>query len=713
MNSERHRMNLRAIANIQPLYILPKDPLAEQVLIPCFQSATAVDCMMGFFSSEILVSLAPGLATFINTSDESLRLVISPLLSSEDLTAMEEGLTSPEEIASDRLSDFIFTEDFVSKHTLKCLSWMLRHGRIEIRIALMKNALFHPKVWLFAEDDDVIAAHGSSNMTYAGILKNIEQISVSKSWEDTHQRYIAERFYDQFEQLWLNQDDNCNVISIPEAIKEDLLEIYNSNTTPQETDLKEYYKNEFTQIEESEETFNFSPSSRSTFTIPPYLQFEEGPFEHQGRAVKAWCENEYQGVLEMATGSGKTITAMICVHRLYEIQKPLLVIVAAPYVPLIQQWCDEISAFGLTAVNLTICPGARGRARELNRIKRSFRSQRCDIAVLVVSHDTLCDTEFKAELEKINCKTLLIADEVHNLGRERFIMDPPSFFDYRLGLSATPIRQYDEVGTEKIFSFFGAIVFKFTLEEAIGRCLVDYEYYVHPVELTEDEIEKWYSITEKIRQNAWRQENDESDEFLTKLLIKRRALLENAENKIAELEKVLTHQGFRNLRYTLIYTSDKDPKQLEDVNSLLRNYSVLFRQLTHEETANRKETAKIIQDFQEGTLGILTAKRVLDEGVNIPEIEKAFILASTTVERQWVQRRGRILRTCSRNGKTHSEIHDFVALPPDLQKLDDSTYPLIRSELSRVKTFAKLAMNAGRDDGPLGLIDKLVETISL
>ena len=133
--------------------------MTKNVLIPCFQSATSVDCMMGFFSSEILVSLAPGLASFIDCSGESLRLIISPLLRTEDREAIELGTTSTEEIIRESLEDFIVTENAIAQHTLKCLSWLLRHGRVQIKIALMKNALFHPKVWLFREGNDVIAAH--------------------------------------------------------------------------------------------------------------------------------------------------------------------------------------------------------------------------------------------------------------------------------------------------------------------------------------------------------------------------------------------------------------------------------------------------------------------------------------------------------------------------------------------------------------------------
>ena len=264
-----------------------------------------------------------------------------------------------------------------------------------------------------------------------------------------------------------------------------------------------------------------------------------------------------------------------------------------------------------------------------------------------------------------------------------------------------------------MFSFFGPVVFQFTLQEAIGRCLVEYDYYVHPVELTQAEMDKWHELTEKIKANAWRQENGEPDEYLTKLLRDRRALLETAENKIAALGAVLIRENIRTLQHTLIYASDKAPEQLNAVNALLNTHGVVFHQLTYEETANREKTASIIKNFQEGTLGILTAKRVLDEGVNIPQIEKAFILASTTVKRQWIQRRGRLLRTCRETGKTHSEIHDFIALPSTLGNIDSEDRALIRSELSRVQEFASLARNAGRDDGPLNVIDNLVRTIYL
>ncbi len=704
---------LRSLDGVRPLYMLPADPLAEEVLIPGFREADTVNCMVGFFSSEVLAALAPGLASYIAGSQNSFRLIVSPVLRAEDQAAIEDGLNSPEEVADRILEELTVTEDLLQRHTLKCLTWLLREGRIEIRIALMKDALFHPKVWLFEKNGEVVAAHGSSNVTFAGIRKNIEQIAISRSWQDPNQRYITDKLGYEFGRLWDNKDDNCLVVGLPEAVRQRLLRTYSSESLPTEDELRALYGRATGRAEESE-PFEPVPVPRMGFAIPDWLQFKDGPFEHQGKAVTAWCAAGFRGVLEMATGSGKTITSMIGAHRLYEGHKPLLIIVAAPYVPLIEQWCDEIAPFGLTPVNLTTVGGAAKRASELQKLKRRLRNGLSDVEAVVVSHDTLCTPEFLSAVEAFDCARLLIADEAHNLGRRSFINDPPEFFEYRLGLSATPIRQYDEEGTDALFGFLGPVAFRFKLEEAIGRCLVEYDYYVHPVYLTETEMGDWFDLTGKIKQNAWRSDSGTPDEYLAKLLRDRRALLETASGKVSMLSKLLDDEDTGNLRHTLVYTSDKGPDQLDNVNRLLRNKSILFHQLTAEETANRDQTKRIIRSFQDGEIQVLTAKRVLDEGVNIPQICKAFILASTTVERQWVQRRGRLLRTCRAIGKTHSVIHDLLALPAGMEEgLDPDARSLVRSELRRAQEFARLARNAGRPDGPLATIDSMVDAAYL
>ena len=693
--------------------MLPIDPLAEEVLIPGFSAAGRVDCMVGFFSSAVLGELAPGLAAYIASSENSFRLIISPVLRSEDRDAIEDGLRSPEEVAGEILEELTVTEDLLQRHTLKCLSWLLRERRIEINVALMKDALFHPKVWLFENLGDVVAVHGSSNVTYAGIRKNIEQIAISRSWQDPNQRYITDKLGYEFGRLWENKDDSCIVIAIPDAIRQRLLHTYGAESPPTEDELRALY-GRATGIAEESAIYVSVPVPKAAFVIPTWLRYEDGPFEHQGQAVNSWCDTGYRGVLEMATGSGKTITSMIGAHRLYEIHKPLLIVVAAPYVPLIEQWCDEIAPFGLKPVNLTTSGGSAKRARELQKLKRRLSNGLSDVEVVVVSHDMLCTSEFQAAVAAFNCARLLIADEAHNLGRPSFIADPPEFFEHRLGLSATPTRQYDEEGTEALLGFFGPVVFRYTLEEAVGNCLVEYDYYVHPVCLTKPEMDEWFDLTGKIKQNAWRSDGSKPDEYLATLMRERRALLETASGKISVLADLLNEEDTRDLKHTLVYTSDKGPAQLENVNQLLRDRNILFHQLTAEETTSREQTKGIIKSFQEGEIQVLTAKRVLDEGVNIPQICKAFILASTTVERQWVQRRGRLLRTCSAIAKTHSVIHDLLSLPPGMEEgLDPDARVLVRSELRRAQEFARLARNVGRPDGPLKTIDRMVNAAYL
>ena len=498
------------------------------------------------------------------------------------------------------------------------------------------------------------------------------------------------------------------------AIQQRILQHYSSDTPPGEDELRSLYHHRATEISEQPETYLVDPALSSSFSVPKKLRYTEGAFEHQGKAVEAWCEAGFRGILEMATGSGKTITSMICACRLYESHKPLLIVVAAPYVPLVEQWCEEVSPFGLKPVNLTTVGNATKRGRELQKLRRRLSIGISDVEIVVVSHDTLCSSEFYNSLQKFECGRLLIADEVHNLGRELFISNPPEFFEHRLGLSATPVRQYDGEGTEALFDFFGPIAFQFTLEEAIGNCLVEYDYYVHPVTLTDSEMDAWFEITDKIKQNSWRNEEDKPDEYLQRLFRDRRMLLETATDKISALRDLLEKQDVNGLQHTLIYTSDKQPEQLEEVNKLLNEKNILFHQLTASETVDRERTKKIIGLFQEADIQVLTAKRVLDEGVNIPQICKAYILASTTVERQWVQRRGRLLRTCDTISKTHSEIHDLLALPSGMQeRMDSDARAIVRSELRRAQEFARLARNAGRPDGPLELIDKMVRAAYL
>lgn len=715
--TERYK-GLRSLSDIRPLYILPNDPFAEEGLIPGFQNADRVDCMAGFFSSEILSDLAPGLATYINATENSFRLIISPLLRPEDQAAIEEGVKTAEAMAKEILAELIITENLLQQHTLECLSWLLCTGRIEIKIALMKDALFHPKVWLFHEGDDVMAVHGSSNVTHAGIKKNIEQIAISKSWDDPNQRYITETLCYQFGRLWENREDGCVVVALPEATRKRIIQTYRTDTAPTEVDLRDLYVRA-TSVSEESASYDVRavPSvSPARLELPDGLNIHSGPFAHQGKAMSKWEIAGRKGILAMATGSGKTITALAAAARIQDEGEALMVVISAPYRPLVAQWMDEVESFGVKAVPLK--GTARERTNRLDLAVRGLATGIFKIQVAVVTENYLATSEFRTLLDAIpvHIKTLLIADEVHNLGSRSFISNPPNRFDYRLGLSATPERQYDPEGTRALFDFFGAKVFEYSLAEAIGICLVPYNYYIHRVYLTEDEFEEWQQITARLVRagfNGEDQDPNESGKLSTEvqaLLNKRRKVIEAAENKCLVLKKLLRAKPREEIRHTLIYATDKDRDQLRSINNMLQNdLNLTIHQLTAEETQSKKRTSYLLDRFAKGEFQIITCMRVLDEGVDVPQVNAAYLLASNTVKRQWIQRRGRVLRRCETINKKVAHLHDFVVIPPD--PTDSGGRSILKAELDRAQEFAELANNSGVKDGPFDEIEKIMSEI--
>ena len=383
--------------DVRPLYLLPKEPLAEEVLIPGFRTSDSVDCMFGFFSSSVLADVAPGLATYLASSQKKLRLIISPTLSPDDKTAIENGLKSEEEIASEILEELIITEDLLQRHTLKCLSWLIREGRIEIKIALLKDALFHMKVWLFKNNDEIVAVHGSSNMTHSGIRKNIEQITVSKSWEGRNELYKTNKLDNQFGSLWGNQEVNCIVIGMPQAIRERLVQTYHSQTQPTEEELSDLYSRAIGITQESYSSFgrpNSSQTSPVRLKLPQGIVIDSGPFVHQANAIANWETAGRRGILAMATGSGKTITALAAATRIQDICEALFIVVSAPYLPLISQWTAEVVSFGVRPV--PIKGNAIKRTNRLDLAIRSLVSGGSKIQVVVVTENYLTSPDFRS-----------------------------------------------------------------------------------------------------------------------------------------------------------------------------------------------------------------------------------------------------------------------------------------------------------------------------
>lgn len=697
---------LRCLDDRKPTWRRPDDEVVEEVIVPALQVSDRFECMVGYFGGAALRELSHGLAAYILRSDQPLRLLVSPVLSESDQEAIRLGARTPSGALTDAIKA-AFTDEMalasaLAQHTQQCLAYLLATRRLQMKIVLVQGATFHLKEWIFRAGKDVAVLSGSANFTGQALLGNVERLNLHRSWRDGDSETACRDVVDEFEAYWTNSKPHAVAVDLPLALQEDLIESYDTARPPTEADYRKaldlegrLYRSDLgSSVEASINIERFAP--------PSDLVWETGPFSHQGKAVFGWEGAGRHGILAMATGSGKTITALLCAWRLWRELRHLVVVVAAPTLPLIAQWTDECKDFGLTPY-VAGSHSRRRRLREIDeRLQRIERSNR-GIEVLIVTNNFLNDTEFRQLIDRFQGPLMLIADEVHNLGTDAFLETPPIQIEYRLGLSATPERQYEPEVSDRLAGYFGNVVFEFSLANAIGVCLVPYDYHLHLVDLSHHELEDYRHLSDRIRRlrlAAGRDPSTEDKERLQLLRNQRRLILEAAEGKLGILESLLLQGSAEQVQHTLVYATDKDPGQLDAVNDIIRSTGLRFHQITAQETGNAKLVDAVLDAFRSGGLKVLTAKRVLDEGLNVPEISTAIILASTTVERQWVQRRGRVLRMCAAIGKEYATIHDFLVLPPPGEPKDDDIKVLIGGELARCDEFANLARNRASKGGP-------------
>ena len=414
-------------------------------------------------------------------------------------------------------------------------------------------------------------------------------------------------------------------------------------------------------------------SSAQTLTPPEWLEARQ----YQQAAIDAWMQKQGQGILNMATGTGKTITALLAASELMELQDGRLVlVVAAPYQHLVDQWVEELADFGVPPVRAyqSRTTWTNDLVSRITEYKNGVR----DIVAVVTTHATFANDHFQKLLGRLNgAETLLIADEVHHLGAPHLREHLPDAVRARLGLSATPERWYDESGTRALNSYFSnGVVYEYGLEEAIENGhLCEYYYVPHVITLTDEEEEEYLALSRAIGKRLASQDASEvgdadfaKDEALERLLFKRARLIGTAENKLPRLRSLI--ERTRDIDHTLVYCGDgsveaeegeETKRQLRAATELLGNeLGLKVHQFTYEEDQETRE--RLLEDFEKGTLEALVAIRCLDEGVDVPATQTAFILASSSNPRQFVQRRGRILRP--HHEKNYAVIHDFVVAPP-------------------------------------------------
>ena len=705
--------------NYRALYVIPRHDFVNSVLVSSLRLSSSVDCMFGFFGSGALRSIAPGLAEYLVRGNSPMRLIVSPNVSTQDMAALKDGVSKPNEVLEARLQELLgeakVSASALVKHTLECLAYLLATDRLQFRIAWLKDGgLFHPKVWFFRDGVSTVVAHGSSNFTSSGLVRNHEQVRVEASWLGEVANETIETLTDEFEALWKGSRDYVLSLDLPIAVKNDLLREYSPNSPPSPDDFLCAWNEDEKKIEVLAQKMSVGQRLLpQRLELPQHLNIDSGPFSHQGKAVSNWERAGRRGVLAMATGSGKTIAALAAATRLQDDCESLLIVASAPYRPLVSQWTEEVAAFGIQP--LPNKGSARERSNRLDMAVRGLVSKLSTIQVAVVTDKFLTSPEFRSVLDSVpeNVKTLLIADEVHNLGSVGFISNRPERFDYRLGLSATPERQYDPDGTRALFNYFGDKVFEFSLEEAIGVCLVPYNYYLHRVSLTEVEYSEWQRLTTLLMRTGFSggdQDPGDSGKLsskVTAILNRRRKVIESAENKIWKLRSLLGSKPRDDIRHTLVYATDKGREQLLATNAMLQDdLRLTIHQLTAEETKNKRSASIYLDRFAAGQFQVITCMRVLDEGVDVPQVSDAYLLASNTVKRQWIQRRGRILRRCDAIDKKLAHLHDFVVIPPN--PADRGGRAILQSELDRAQEFAELAANAGAEGGPFDQIEKIM-----
>lgn len=634
---------------------------------PVLRRAQRYDRGVGFFSSGWLRLAADGMGAFAAAGGHA-RWITSPILDERDWTAIQSGAEARQDNALlDTLHRNIdqLVRD-LHQDTLSALAWLVADGVITFRLAVPRFKLhgeFHDKFGCFTDaHGDQLAFHGSYNDSIQGTL-NYESIHVYASWNDATQPY-AQACSDRFERLWNNLDPNVEVFNIPEAARARILQL--------RTQARPY-------------TFPKSSESRSiTPQVPESLELRA----YQEEAIAAWFANEGRGLLEMATGTGKTITALAASTRLLQRQGHLAVVISVPYQHLVDQWDKDAQAFGYRPVL-----AYQGRQRwqdEFNQQIVDFNSGSRPFLCVITTHATFSSEAFQTALARLTGPALVIADEVHHLGAAGRRHAYPHHIPFRLALSATPDRWFDELGTQVLKAYFGPTVFSFPLEQAIGVSLTPYYYYPHLVTLTDEEMDQYVDISAKIARVAGRKD-DRGAEIMRMLLMKRANLLNDAQNKLDKLGELLDRQSI--LQHTLFYCS---PGQIEDVLRLVgweKGYAV------HPFTAKEKvrDRAILLEQFARGELQGLVAMKCLDEGVDVPSTQTAFFLASTGNPREFIQRRGRVLRKYP--GKEFSVLHDLIAVPP-LALVPNATSPafraersVVRRELERFKEFAGAALN--------------------
>lgn len=707
-------MGLRDL-RLQSEYRTKMGDIARDFLVPVLSEAVAYDRAVGFFSSSSLAEVAQGIGRIAQRGGR-IRLIASPNLSEEDVRAIENGYARRERIRQ-RLLEGLADIDMLGmadKDRLNMLADLIASGLLDIRIAFAESrtgyGIYHEKVAIVTDGvGDKVAFSGSMNESATAMRENYEAIDVFRSWDDPEGRVRTKE--SAFEAIWDDREPGVSTFDFPE-VKDEIVRRYRTSRPD--------YTNDLVAID-GECTGQASRRRRYPYPEVPAKYTLRG---YQEEAIAEWRKRGYRGIYDMATGTGKTVTALASIVDLcQQVGNELAVVIVCPFQHLVDQWVEDIELFNIEPIIGYSTSPQRDWER---RLDRAIRNQKFGVAgakffCLVCTNGTYATDRVQRMLDRIRKPKLIVVDEAHNFGAEYLRSLLRDDFQFRLALSATIERHGDEVGTGELFSYFGERCIEYTLEEAIyGRgdeppCLTPYRYHPVIVFLEEDELEQYGSLSAEIARSI--KVGRDGKKRLTergKLLALRRArLVAAARQKLTALRNAIA--PYTSSSFMLVYcgatkvevdadagSRDVDEYELRQIDAVTKmlgdTLGMRVRQFTSRENSSERDEIKGM--FEREELQALIAIKCLDEGVNIPMIKTAFILASTTNPREYVQRRGRLLRKDRLGRKKRAEIFDFITLPrnPDEAAVlpDEDTRGekrLVYNELVRAKEFASLAEN--------------------
>ncbi|MDA2771325.1 DEAD/DEAH box helicase family protein [Bacillus cereus group sp. Bc010] len=626
-------------------YRSDNDQLHEDFYYPCLVESLKYDRAAGYFSSHSLKTLARGFEVFLFNGGK-IRIVANPMLSAEDILAIEKGYKAKHDVIERALlREIEVSSATLQDETLNVLAWLIYKDQLEIKIAHTdNNAIYHEKFGVFTDEEgNSVAFSGSANETFGGIVSNFEKIDVYSGVQDQRRIQGAK---EDFELLWSNNTNGLSVIDVPASVKNNLLEKRGPMPKP----------------------------SQCVVTIEPR--------KYQQNAIQMLKNNNWQGILEMAMGTGKTITSLLAVTEYKKINGRLFLVIYAPFTHLVEQWKQECEKFGFEYI--TLCYDSKKKwLDELEKEIRNFNIGILNVHVVITTYKTAATPHFNALINKVAHHSVLIADECHYIGSCAFRNIEFQNFTAKIGLSATPDRWWDETGTAFLKEIFDKVVYQYSLEAAIGSGkLTPYEYFPHVISLTESEIEAYKKLTLQIIRLY--NSEDADKEKIEQLNRKRSLILAKASGKIPLLLSLLKKRNVEVIQHTLIYCAERQvsvlTKALSDMGLRVHKF---------DSTVANKERKKVLEAFADGTIQVLVAIKCLDEGVDVPSTRSAYFLASTSNPREFVQRRGRILRTAK--GKTLAEIHDFIVFPDGIDA--DTFTMIVKKELPRFAEFSGAAIN--------------------